>query len=610
MIASAVTGLTPGAAGAAGAAEAAGTAGAARAAAGRAAVPTPGPDGIAFYTPPAGPPPGAHGDLVSYRPTTVDLGPDAPAADAWTVLYHSTDGLDRPVYVTGTVLVPTAPATGTRPVISYAVGTHGLAQRCAPSLQMGAGTDYEAANIAAALAEGYAVVATDYAGYTTGGSPTYIIGAAEGHAVLDIVRAASQVPGAGVAADAPTALWGYSQGGQAAAWAGELQPSYAPGLQLKAVAAGGIPADLAATARNLDGATGTSFELMAIAGLAAQYPELPLDAILTAEGQAAFTTLRSQCVFESLPEFRNRRLGDLTGGLGLEQLLALGPVAELVDGQRVGTRPIPVPLYSYHGQADQFVPLAQAYAAKQRYCAAGVRTTFDLYPSEHITTQFQAAPRALDFIAARFAGEPVTDNCAQSTPPPSTALPAGGDFAVALDDWVLDGEVHLLTLNQDVVLPDGSTFSADANLTEATLTGDLAVPDFDAPINLLGFLPLTARIALEPAGTTGTVGLDTEGTLDIGGTARASIVVEQLSMFGIPVTAAQCRTSTPVDFALSFDGPVSALGSGGLAFTGTTTIPTVVGCENDFIGAFVGLFMTAPGNAYEFTVRPPGPVPA
>lgn len=572
------------------------------------AAPTPGPAGLAFYTPPEGPPTGTHGDLVSYRSATVNLGPGAPAVNAWNVMYQSSDALGAPVYVTGTVLVPTAPASGTRPVVSYAFGSHGLAQRCAPSLQLAAGTDYENANLVAALSKGYAVVASDYAGYTTGGRPTYIVGAAEGHAVLDIVKAASQVPNAGVSASAPTAVWGYSQGGQAASWAGELQPTYAPDLQLEAVAAGGIPGDLAETARYLDGGTGASFELAAIIGLAEQYA-LPIDAILSPAGQEAFAALKSQCVFEALPALRNKKLSDFTvGGLSLDQLLALEFVADAVDAQRVGTKKVDVPVYAYHGQADQFIPLAQAYGVKRRYCALGTKVTWDLYPSEHITTQFQAASRSLSFIADRFAGVAATDNCAQNTPPASTALPNGGDFAVELDRWSLDGTVHLATLNQDITLPEGATFSADANLTTEALTGDLSVPTFDSPINLFGFLPLTSKIALEPAGTTGTVGLDTNGQLEIGGLAKATIVVKQLSLFGIPVTAAECRTSTPVEFPLAFDGGLGALGSGKLTFTGAATIPTVVGCEQDFIGSFVGLFLTAPNNTFSFTVTPPAPV--
>ncbi len=130
------------------------------------------------------------------------------------------------------MIVPTASWTGSgsRPVIDYAVGTQGLAQSCAPSSQLQDGTEYETANIVALLKQGWAVVVSDYQGYTTGSQSLYTVGAAEGHAVLDAATAADQVPGTGLSSSAPTAIWGYSQGGQAAAWAGQLQSAYDPSL--------------------------------------------------------------------------------------------------------------------------------------------------------------------------------------------------------------------------------------------------------------------------------------------------------------------------------------------------------------------------------------------
>src|SRR5262249_9001231 len=67
-------------------------------------------------------------------------------------------------------------------------GTQGLAQSCAPSLQMAAGTEYDGGAIIASLKQGYAVAITDYQGYTNGATPTYIDGKSEGQAGLDIAR--------------------------------------------------------------------------------------------------------------------------------------------------------------------------------------------------------------------------------------------------------------------------------------------------------------------------------------------------------------------------------------------------------------------------------------
>jgi hypothetical protein len=108
------------------------------------------------------------------------------------VLYQSTDALGEPIAVSGTVLIPTAPWTGPggRPLVSYAVGTRGLGDACAPSYTLSHGVDYEGSIIMSLIDEGWAVAVTDYQGSGTPGLHTYMVGPAEGHAVLDMARAA------------------------------------------------------------------------------------------------------------------------------------------------------------------------------------------------------------------------------------------------------------------------------------------------------------------------------------------------------------------------------------------------------------------------------------
>ncbi|HPL16029.1 MAG TPA: lipase family protein, partial [Spirochaetota bacterium] len=218
-----------------------------------------GRDDTGFYTPPSSLPAGRHGDIIKYQEAQVTIA-GAPDFKAWNVMYYSTDALGAPNIVTGTVLVPKKSWSifSSRPIIAYAVGTHGLCHACAPSAQLAAGTDYENENLAQALGRNYAVVVTDNPGYTIDAVPTYMSGKAQGHALLDIVTAASKIPSACLSARAKVAIWGYSQGGQTAAWAGELQPGYAPGLRLAGVAAGGVPADFFGVAPYLDGKNGSA----------------------------------------------------------------------------------------------------------------------------------------------------------------------------------------------------------------------------------------------------------------------------------------------------------------------------------------------------------------
>ncbi len=89
----------------------------------------------------------------------------------------------------------------------------------------------DASVVKSALNKGWAVAVTNYEGIGMPGTHTYAIKDSAGHAVLDVVRAAMRLSSAGLSTSAPVVIWGYSEGGQAATAAGELQPSYAPELK-------------------------------------------------------------------------------------------------------------------------------------------------------------------------------------------------------------------------------------------------------------------------------------------------------------------------------------------------------------------------------------------
>lgn len=125
-------------------------------------------------------------------------------------------------------------------MVAWAHGTTGAATGCAPAL-----LDAPFANVPAfpqALAQGWAIVATDYAGMAAPGDVPYLVGAGEAHSVLDALRAARQVADLSLARD--TVVWGHSQGGHAALWAGALRRAYAPELRVRGIAAAAPATDL------------------------------------------------------------------------------------------------------------------------------------------------------------------------------------------------------------------------------------------------------------------------------------------------------------------------------------------------------------------------------
>jgi alpha-beta hydrolase superfamily lysophospholipase len=197
-----------------------------------------GPAGLAFYHPPKSLP-GGHGTLIWARKAG-GLVPLENAASTKLVLYTSITPQGKRVAVSGSVSVPKGrPPEGGWPVISYAHGTTGTADVCAPSRNRkgdpAAGyISYIDPELNDWLKAGYAVVRSDFQGLGTPGPHAYLIGKAEGRGVLDIVRAARTLdPGIGKR----FLISGHSQGGHAALFAAGEAKSYVPDLALRGTVA-------------------------------------------------------------------------------------------------------------------------------------------------------------------------------------------------------------------------------------------------------------------------------------------------------------------------------------------------------------------------------------
>lgn len=353
----------------------------------------------------------APGDVVSAEPTTVYLLPgkllEVPV-DAWHLLYHSTSATGQINTVSGTLLVPKAAyALGRRPIVGYATGTHGLGDQCAPSVSMSQGREAELALVSLFLLKGFAVAITDYEGLGTPGQHTYMVGVSQGHAVLDSVRAATRVSGAGLSDRAPVAVMGYSQGGASAGWAAQLQPSYAPDLRLKGVAAGGVPADLRAVAAHLDGDANFGLAAAAGVGLDAAYPELDLEADLNDRGRALLGDAADDCVGE-LDKLAGLSFSDLSP----VDLLDLPKWRVRLNENRLGAVAPKAPLFLYHARGDEIIPQAVGATLRSEYCRAGATVRWTSLPAgSHVLGAVEGGPLAIEWLALRLIGLPATGNC-------------------------------------------------------------------------------------------------------------------------------------------------------------------------------------------------------
>lgn len=370
----------------------------------------------AFYEPPASIP-ASPGTIIRTEPATqfIDpLGLSNLNVSATRVMYASKDRRARAIAVTGTVFEPRAPWVGlsSRPLISYAPGTMGTGDRCAPSRQLAESlTMYEHAFIQGLLTRGYAVALTDYQGLGTPGTHTYMNRVAQGQAVLDMARAALGRSGTSLRSNTPVGLYGYSQGGAAVAAATELASTYAPELRLKGTVAGAVPADLAKVGANLDRSLYAEFLNYALLGLSAGHG-IDINSYLNEAGRAVARRTEGSCTFDLAQSSFQDSAALTIDGRPITAHLAEEPLRSVVAANRIGNLKPSVPVLVSHSLLDDVVPYSVGRQLAKDWCSKGANVR--LSPNvgaAHIGGAFPSSAESYTFFEARFAGWPQISNC-------------------------------------------------------------------------------------------------------------------------------------------------------------------------------------------------------
>ena len=365
--------------------------------------PHPGP----FYAIPAHLPRGGPGTVIRY-----ELIPHFYAgAETYRVLYESTGFDGRPTAVSGLVIVPEGAAPrGGRKVIAFTHGTVGVASNCAPSLQ-GTNPGQIIEGLGGFLAAGYVVAATDYQGLGTAGPHPYLIGRVEAMDALDSVRAAHRLRAAHAGVE--YAIWGHSQGGQAALFTAQFAPTYAPGLRLVGVAAGAPVPDLVDLFKvNIKTTAGKVLIAMALYSWEQLFGAAKLERIVTPVAQAAVAQIARRCLYGS------EYLASIPSALLLNFKFLHSPPWESEPWRTIaaentpGQAPIYVPVLITQGGADTIVPPHITTRLVRSLCARGLRVQERVYPSVgHLEAGIVAAPDVARWIAERFAGDPPPSTC-------------------------------------------------------------------------------------------------------------------------------------------------------------------------------------------------------
>ncbi|MGW7413486.1 alpha/beta fold hydrolase [Streptomyces sp. NPDC054863] len=357
-----------------------------------------------------------NGDVLSSEPGVFHLDPlKAIKVDAGVhrLMYRTTDRSGKTIAVTATVLNPRSSPYGQRPIVAFAPGTQGLADKCAPSRQLAEGTEYEALPVKKLLDRGYAVVVTDYQGLGTPGVHTYMDREAQGRAVLDSVRAAQRLNAVDLPDAGPVGLYGYSQGGGAAASAAELAPAYAPELKIKGAVVGAPPADMDKVAARMDGSAYGAFFNYALSGLSTAYG-IDIAPYLNAHGKRVTNDLRDNvCTTQALAKYPLLNSRFLTrDGRPLTERLKHAPWAAIVAEQKLGKRKPAVPVLLSHSALDDVVPQQVGKNLAADWCRLGVTVKFvGNHIPGHIAATEGASGAGLPWLVDRFADKAAAGNC-------------------------------------------------------------------------------------------------------------------------------------------------------------------------------------------------------
>ncbi|WP_286074069.1 lipase family protein [Stenotrophomonas sp. 59] len=360
---------------------------------------------------PLGAAPQAPGDLLSAAPYRASWVPSR-ATQAYKLHYRTPDHRGQLAEGTGLLYLPAgAPPAGGWPLVSWAHGTQGIADRCAPSVSGPYQPERDGRFLDQFLAQGYAVVAADYQGLGSPGNHAYLHVRTAARNTIDLIRASRQYLGNATLSPRWVSV-GHSQGGAAALTAGHIAASYGgPSLQYRGSFTTGTPTAVELTAlvmkpdnRTPNPGALNAYHAYLLDGLLQVAPQI--DRVLSDTGRARVALARGQCLGELAANLE----GADTGSMFTAPLTAVpGIWSVLHDYLGVPRKGFSQPLMLGHGSQDQDVPYLTTLLYAAGLALRGEPVAFRRYPVDHRGTLDAAAADGLAFVRARLEGGHFSD---------------------------------------------------------------------------------------------------------------------------------------------------------------------------------------------------------
>lgn len=371
--------------------------------------------------------------------------PSSPEHDVTLrIVTYTTQDRGSLLDATALVALPEGlPAGSTLDLVLYLHGSAGFNDSCSAS------SDSETRLLAALLASyGYVAVAPDYLGLKNGGEPTgflnpALVGQPTAVASLDALRAALRLAPAdraNLCAASRFVTIGGSQGGHAATWIDRLAPYYARELTSLGTVATVAPADLlgevSLAVTTLDLPSGSTAIFYAT-GAPWYGHEARLNEVLEPpQDEALPERLSTSCSrrfideFDSIEELFAAPIRDAAAAGTLGELDPWGCMAR---ENGILTTSVPrldhaVETYGMlfvTAEQDEFVDTPTERAAFEALCEAGAPIRYlECAGASHLEGTIWALGEILDFMVARFRGDPfTTEGCAAAAPIRCSATP-------------------------------------------------------------------------------------------------------------------------------------------------------------------------------------------
>lgn len=291
-------------------------------------------------------------------------------ARAWRVLYTTTDAAGQVTIASALFCLPKIQEDSYN-LLVYCHQATGIERRCAPSVHDNPALAL--AGLRQAMQKGWAYLAPDYPGLGAEGIHPFLIGEPTATSVLDAIRAIQTTTVAQI--NNKTVIWGYSQGGHAAAWAAGVQPSYAPELALDGIILGSPALDPAELFQASEDSP-ISLVIWALSAVAwSRLTGISLQGAIKPESLAAVRETAKHC-FIGAEAIVGLAATDAMGGKPhLINPLHVEPFATMLQENRAPTK-LSLPVLVVQGGKDITVPPAQSKLMIAEMQSYGTETTY------------------------------------------------------------------------------------------------------------------------------------------------------------------------------------------------------------------------------------------